>query len=219
MIKDDYFISSVVEQSEKLLLECSDMQYQSTFEKHFNDTALLVLDMQNFFLDKKSRGYLPASSAILPQINSLIDVFRTRSKLIIFTKHSNVESNAKSMAIRWKYLIPPNSKESDLFPLLNYKGEKIIEKHQYDAFYDTSLYEILDQSGIRSIVIAGLVQNLCVESTLRSAFVRGFDPIIPIDCTASYSYPLHLASLKSIAMGFCMPCLSRDILNALEQDI
>jgi len=67
-------------------------------------------------------------------------------------------------------------------------GDIVIEgKRGLDAFPSTNLDFILRSKGIRTVVLAGFLTNCCVESTMRSAYERGFDVITLKDCTATVS--------------------------------
>ena len=68
------------------------------------------------------------------------------------------------------------------------EGDIVIEgKRGLDAFPSTNLDFILRSKGIRTVVLAGFFINCCVESTMRSAYERGFDVITLKDCTAIVS--------------------------------
>jgi len=67
-------------------------------------------------------------------------------------------------------------------------GDIVIEgKRGLDAFPSTNLDFILRSKGIETVVLAGFLTNCCVESTMRSAYERGFDVITLKDCTAALS--------------------------------
>ena len=60
-------------------------------------------------------------------------------------------------------------------------------KRGLDAFPSTNLDFILRSKGIQTVVLAGFLTNCCVESTMRSAYERGFDVVTLKDCTATLS--------------------------------
>ncbi len=67
-------------------------------------------------------------------------------------------------------------------------GDILIEgKRGLDAFPSTNLDFILRSKGIKTVVLGGFLTNCCVESTMRSAYERGFDVITLQDCTAALS--------------------------------
>ncbi len=67
-------------------------------------------------------------------------------------------------------------------------GDIVIEgKRGLDAFASTNLDFILRSRGITTIALGGFLTNCCVESTMRSAYERGYDVITLTDCTATLS--------------------------------
>ncbi len=67
-------------------------------------------------------------------------------------------------------------------------GDIIIEgKRGLDTFASTNLDFILRSRGITTVALAGFLTNCCVESTMRSAYERGYDVITLTDCTATVS--------------------------------
>lgn len=67
-------------------------------------------------------------------------------------------------------------------------GDILIEgKRGLDAFGSTNLDFILRSKGIRTVALCGFLTNCCVESTMRSAYERGFEVITLKDCTATSS--------------------------------
>ena len=65
------------------------------------------------------------------------------------------------------------------------KGEPQLVKHGYDAFQVPDLEKALLESGIGTVVVTGVVTELCVRATAISAFERGFFPVVPRECTAT----------------------------------
>jgi isochorismate hydrolase len=80
--------------------------------------------------------------------------------------------------------------------------DKLVEKHTYSAFYDTDLESFLKGMGKTEVIVAGVMTNLCCETTAREAFVRGFRVFFSADATATSSEDLHSATLKNLAYGF-----------------
>jgi len=83
-----------------------------------------------------------------------------------------------------------------------HEGDTIIDKTRYDAFYGTALEDILRGDEIRDVAICGVLTNLCVETTARAAFIRGFRPFVPADAVATASLDFHRAALLNLAYGF-----------------
>ncbi len=64
-------------------------------------------------------------------------------------------------------------------------------KRGLDAFASTNLDFVLRSKGIQTISLAGFLTNCCVESTMRSAYERGYEVITLTDCLAATSTKEH----------------------------
>lgn len=163
--------------------------------------ALLILDMQAFFLDEDSHAFVPDAPAIVSGLAGLARRFDVAGRPVIMTRHSNTDGNAGMMKEWWLELLEPGTPGTVLEPTLEDLSTVVVEKTQYDAFYGTGLEKILRDSGTEQVVATGVMTHLCVETTARSAFVRGFAVYLPADGTATYNREYHAASLLNLSHG------------------
>ncbi|MFO7890075.1 MAG: isochorismatase family protein [bacterium] len=191
--------------------------YQRNIKSRFNPekSALLILDMQNIFLNQKSHAFIPSAPAIVENISTLQAGYRSKQLPVIFTRHSNTEANAGMMKIWWKTLINPRLKESEIINSLDTADSNIIEKSQYDAFHQTELHIFLLDNNIEQLVITGVMTHLCCECTIRSAFVRGYTVFFPVDGTATYNLDFHTSSCINLSHGFAVCTLCEKLVRKL----
>ena len=78
-------------------------------------------------------------------------------------------------------------------------GDVVVDKCRYDAFLHTSLEVVLHGLGVTELVVCGVVTNVCVESTVRSAYMRDFAVTLLGDCCAGRTQRLHEISLEALA--------------------
>jgi nicotinamidase-related amidase len=96
-------------------------------------------------------------------------------------------------------------------------GDIIIEgKRGLDCFASTNIDFILRQRGITDLVIAGFLTNCCVESTMRSAYERGFRVVTLTDCTATLSPEEQDAAVTKNFPMFSLPMTHDAFLAKLE---
>jgi nicotinamidase-related amidase len=95
-------------------------------------------------------------------------------------------------------------------------GDIVIEgKRGLDAFPSTNLDFILRSKGIGTVALAGFLTNCCVESTMRSAYERGFDVITLKDCTAALSAEEQDMAIKHNFGMFSHPMTHDEFLTRL----
>jgi nicotinamidase-related amidase len=122
------------------------------------------------------------------------------------------------MKVWWKDLIIRQNSSSEINSEFDKSNAEVIEKKQYDAFYETELNEILIKNNIDTILICGVMTNLCCETTARSGFVNGYKVFFLVDGTATYNYDFHLASVLNLSFGFACPVLCEEILSKLNEE-
>ena len=179
-------------------------------------TALLVVDMQGYFLDPVSHAYLASAAEIVPGLVSLARAFQERGLPVIFTRHLNTEEDAGSLGLWWNDLIRAEDPLSEIASALDTSVGIVMEKSQYDAFHGTGLEDILRERGVERVVVTGVATHLCCETTARSAFVRGFEVTFPVDGTATYDEQHHLATILNLAHGFATTPRVQDLIEAME---
>lgn len=82
------------------------------------------------------------------------------------------------------------------------KGDAVVTKHRYSAFHNTNLDLILRSNGIRSVILTGVVTNVCVETTAREGFVRDYYIVAAEDGCAAYVQADHVQSMSNIDRFF-----------------
>lgn len=91
-------------------------------------------------------------------------------------------------------------------------------KRGLDAFASTNLDFILRSRGITTIALAGFLTNCCVESTMRTAYEKGYDVITLTDCTATLSEDEQRFAIEKNFPMFSRPTTHTDFLSQLAGD-
>jgi isochorismate hydrolase len=216
MVKENYLteenFNHKIKKWERKLSEYNDRWKPFTLD----DSALVVIDMQNYFLSESSHAFVVSSKFITGNIIKLIDQFRDQGKLIVFTRFAVKPDENDPIENWWNNTVKDGSFNSKInLIVLPDKNEFVIRKRTYDSFYNTSLEKLLREKKIKNLIITGVLTNLCCETTARSAFNRNFNVYFVIDATAAYNEEMHLSSLRNISYGFATPVSTKEILNDL----
>ncbi|RLC43402.1 MAG: hypothetical protein DRH44_04925 [Candidatus Coatesbacteria bacterium] len=185
-------------------------------------SALLVIDMQRFFLNPNSPTFTCGGLAIIPSLKRLIQAFRDANRPVIYTRHVHHPDkiDAGIMGWWWEGMCIEGSEESevhgDIEPL---PAEKQVLKHRYSAFYDTDLETVLRCLKVEDLVISGIMTNLCCESTARDAYFRDLRVFFLADGTGTICEEMHIASLLNLAFGFAYITTVDEIVKGLERKI
>ncbi|MCE0764217.1 cysteine hydrolase [Pseudonocardia kujensis] len=182
-------------------------------------TALLVIDMQNDFVEEGAPLEFPEGRRILPTLQKVLDAARTAGMPVIYPAHVHRRGGA-DMGIH-RDLYPPVGAGQALvdgergveiyLEVAPRDGELVIKKHRYNSFYATDLEIVLRGLGVDTVVLTGMTTECCVLGTARGALECGFRSVVLADATASCDYPdlglgpmpadeMHTAALRIMSL-------------------
>jgi len=175
--------------------------------------ALLVVDMQNYFL--------PVASPIVDRVLSIVNACRLRNVRILFTRHGHrdIEKDGGLLLQWWGDCILHGTRDWEIMDVLTpSQTDSVIDKNRYSAFFGTGLDEMLRAEGIEELIITGVMTNCCCETTARDAFMRDYRVFFVSDATAAADEELHLATLKNMAFAFAHVLDTEGLCRYLEGD-
>lgn len=181
------------------------------------DTALLIIDMQQDFLSPDGyfaqMGYsLASTQAAIEPTQHLLAGARDAGVLVIYTRESHrpdlldlsptKRARAQAMGAPiggdgplGRFLVRGEAGCDIVDQLAPQPGELIIDKPGNGAFHATDMDQVLRSQGIKHLLLCGVTTDVCVHSTLREANDRGYDCLLVEDCCGAGSDELHQASL------------------------
>jgi nicotinamidase-related amidase len=129
-------------------------------------TLLLIVDVQNAIADQKPYMF----DKVLANIKTLLEHYRKKILPVIFIQHDDgIGSELEVNTYGWEIV-------KDIAPL---PGERVIAKRFNSAFRETGLEKELHDMQIQKLIVVGLQTEYCIDTTIRVAFEKGFDVIIP----------------------------------------
>jgi nicotinamidase-related amidase len=150
---------------------------QGTAPAAAKDTALVIVDIQNFYFEK---GLVPLTGSVeaADRARVALVAFRLRGLPVVHVRHV-----PKSVAIvdgepvDAQYRIRP-----EVAPRA---GEPVISKQFANSFRETDLLAVLQRMGIKRLVVAGMQTHMCVEAASRAATDLGFEVVVLHDACAT----------------------------------
>jgi nicotinamidase-related amidase len=178
--------------------------------------ALLVIDMQKYFCDPEGPAYGLDFELMLEPANALLDRFG-KLKLPVFATRYFSEDEKDPTVKWWNATLEKDSPWVTLDPRLTLpSGAKILDKHFYGSFTATNLDIQLKKAGCDSVVICGVMTDLCCETTAREAFQLGYTVYFVGDATATSEPMLHFSALATLAHGFAYIVTVDEVIELLE---
>jgi ureidoacrylate peracid hydrolase len=183
---------------------------------HGPKTALVVVDMQNYFVQDGMPSCVPLAREIVPNINRLARATRESGGLVIWIQTESLLKNPDDWANRKEATRPEgwNRRQRLLdragagFPIYetcDVKPEdKIALKTRYSAFipYPSDIEHLLKAHGIDTLLITGTATSTCCESTARDASMWGYRTIMVSDGNADSTDSLHNHTLGKFLVTF-----------------
>ena len=179
-------------------------------------TALVVVDMQNYFCAPGFPAEVAASRATVPAINRMAQALREAGGCVAW-----VQTTARGATERWarhhQFMLEPgrvqarlaklaeDSEGFRLFPELDSQPSDLFaRKIMYSAFINGSsdLHEQLGRRGIESLLVAGTATNVCCESTARDAMMLDYRVVMLSDANSAFTQEEHATSLDNFALFF-----------------
>jgi 23S rRNA (adenine2503-C2)-methyltransferase len=155
--------------------------------------ALLVVGMQDSFLDRDSPAYIPAGRAALFNTRCLVEAFRGAGRPVLF---------AASPGARVSRVL--EARRSEVLPMTG-----------RSAFSNPGLARRLRRKGATQIVLAGLKADSGVATTARTACGLGWGPILAADATAACTEAQHVGALTALARGGGVVALTAELVGRL----
>ncbi len=94
--------------------------------------------------------------------------------------------------------------------------ERIVTKWHYDAFEDTDLDLLLSSKGITTLLFTGFVANVCVETSARHGYMKGYYIVLVSDCTESYTQQEYESTVFNIKNYFGKVVTSSELIKTWE---
>lgn len=182
-------------------------------------TALLVIDVQNTYLEPKDTPeetarwqpfYDRMRGTVIPNIARLIGECRARGVEVIYARIACLTDDGRDRSLSQKkpgfnyLLLPKDRPDGQIVPELAPQGDEItVLKTTDSALTGTNLRLVLRNIGIKDVICAGIFTDQCVSSTVRSLADESFGVVVVDDCCAAATMELHRHELEIINMIYC----------------
>lgn len=163
--------------------------------------ALLVIDMQNAYLEEGAPGFVPAGRSIVSTINRLAHAMRAAGAAVVWLRNTlgarTLESwstygyfRTGQMRERMLAALEEGASGHQIWDGMDVRPEDlIIDKRRYSAFIagSSDLDTRLRERGLDTLLITGVLANVCCESTARDAMMLDYKVVMIADGMAAHS--------------------------------
>ncbi len=184
--------------------------------------ALLFVDVQNYNArpdggsykamtesDREARyGHflrVMAKTAV-PNMQRVQATCRTAGIEVLYTVIESLTQDGRDMSLDYKIsnlFVPRGSWDAQVLEAIAPVGDEIVlPKTSSSVFMSTNVDYVLRNLGVRSLIIAGVLTDQCVDSAVRDACDLGYLVTVPTDACATLSADRHDWSLRN-NRGYC----------------
>ncbi len=138
--------------------------------------AVMVIDMQRAFVE--GPGAIPRIDSVLPATQRQIEAARAAGALVVFLQNDGGAGEPdQSETAGWELAFEPQP------------GDAVVRKRHDNGFAGTDLDALLRSHHVKTISICGVMSEMCVAATARSAIERGYDVVLAHDAHGTYHVP------------------------------
>ncbi|HVB42141.1 MAG TPA: isochorismatase family protein [Streptosporangiaceae bacterium] len=138
--------------------------------------ALVLVDVQNAFVT--GADAVPDAADLLAAVGLMLTQARRAGSLVIQLQNDGRPGTPDEPGQPgWALHLAPAEHEA------------VIRKAHDDGFRGTALAELLAERGVARIAVAGLMSEMCLAATARSALDRGLGVVLPHDAHATCDIP------------------------------
>lgn len=140
--------------------------------------ALVVVDVQRAFFGGERA--VPGARAAREAIEGLLRRARERGAFVVHLQNDGpVGADDEAGTAGWELALPVVAGEREV----------VVRKKRDDGFEGTPLGGVLVAAGVKGIVVCGVMSEMCVSATARTALARGYRVVLPHDAHATYDVP------------------------------
>jgi nicotinamidase-related amidase len=156
--------------------------------------AVIVIDMINDFVTGVFKSARP--TRIIPNIKALLYHARRQKTPIVYATDAHLPGVDLEFSLFGKHAEAGSWGAEIIDELKPKEGDFRILKRKYSAFQGTDLDQMLRELNVDTVILTGVVTDICIQHTAADAFFRGYKIIIPMDCVEASDIATQEAALK-----------------------
>ena len=155
--------------------------------------AVMVIDVIQDFVYGKFGSERAAS--ILPSLKRLLGYARGSGVSVVYLTDAHLPVGDAEFEVWGEHAVEGSEGAEIVGEVKPVEGDFRILKRRYSCFYETGLDALLRELGVDTVVLTGLVTDICIQHTAADAFFRGYRVLIPRDCVEAVSDEAQEGSL------------------------
>lgn len=197
-----------------------DMPADKNTDLDLSRAAVLVVDMQHDFLDAEAPVPGEGGMEIVGPIQALLALARATNVPIIYTQESHrasrVDFGRELDYGETLHCIEGTPGIRIIEQLAPQAGDQVLVKRRYSAFFATDLDLLLRGLGVDTLILTGVMTDVCVRATAQDAMQLDYYVVVPRECVAGTTRARHEAALENMGYVFGKVRLLAEVMGALR---
>ncbi len=156
-------------------------------------TAVLVIDMINDFVTGVFKN--ERAEKIIPNVMRLINFVREKNIHVVYVGDAHLPNIDTEFDVWPQHAVAGTWGAQVVDEIKPEKGDFVLQKRRYSAFHGTGLDQLLKELKVDTLILTGVVTDICIQHTAADAFFRGYKIIVPEDCVESINEQTQKAAL------------------------
>lgn len=131
----------------------------------------------------------PMKDALMPVVRNaarLCAAARAAGVPVIFTNDAHIPGLDHELDLWGAHGIAGTPEAQPAPQLACGKGDYVVDKRRYSAFFQTGLRLLLDELGVDTLLCIGMDTNICVRHTVADAYFNNFRTVVAADATLTF---------------------------------
>jgi ureidoacrylate peracid hydrolase len=183
-----------------------------------HQTAHIVVDLQNGFMDHGQVAEVPMARTIVPNVNRISAAIRAAGGSVVYTQHTADAEAIRTWSVYFEHFcgperrarfieaFTPGSPGHALWSELDVaQQDLVLIKRRFGAFVPGSsdLHARLQEREIDTLIISGTLSQVCCDATARDAMMMNYKVFFITDACATLTDAEHGGTLSAMAHTFC----------------
>jgi nicotinamidase-related amidase len=139
---------------------------------------------------------------IIPNIKALLDRARKHNAPVVYATDAHLPGIDPEFEVWDKHAEAGSWGAEIVDELKPMNGDFRVFKRRYSAFWDTGLDQILRDLKVDTVILTGVVTDICIQHTAADAFFRGYKIIVPKDCVEAVDAVTQEAAIKFMKKAY-----------------
>lgn len=191
---------------------------QARWRPDMDRAALLIHDMQQYFVDAFPAGREPVTD-LVENITLLQDTARSLGMPVIYTAQPGGMTPAQRGLLHdfWGAGMGVDADRQIIAPLAPQPRDVVLTKWRYSAFHGTTLANVLHRYRRDQLVICGIYAHIGCLMTACDAFTRDVEAFLVADAVADFSLAYHLMGVDYAAQRCAVTAGTRAVVDSLTR--